>query len=148
MNRAHTPALEGRWLFENRVDGAATMPGRVYRELRASNRRSRQENAERRRRSELLPSARRRQPDQRQETQGCGDDGSAEDAELDGVRSSAMNRAAMMDMPRFPSKEPPSGREGVNMAFYKGKNGVDATSSPAHLQDIAQLAGGHLLARL
>ncbi|MDT4786871.1 hypothetical protein FQZ97_192350 [compost metagenome] len=57
----------------------------------------------------------------------------------------------MMDMPQVPSKEPPSGSEGVNMAeFYKGKSGVDATrtngardtregtSLPAQLQDIAQ----------
>jgi hypothetical protein len=26
MNRAHTPALEGRWLFENRVDGLLVFP--------------------------------------------------------------------------------------------------------------------------
>jgi len=36
----------------------------------------------------------------------------------------------MMDMPRAPLKEPPSGSEGVNMAeFYKGKVGVDATQN-------------------
>lgn len=41
MNCAHAPAIEGQWLFEHREDGLL-LCRRVYRELRAGNRRSRQ----------------------------------------------------------------------------------------------------------
>lgn len=107
MNCAHAPAIEGRWLFEHREDGLLECR-RVYRELRgrgsasccgvgvltitavgpagtqigkgpASSMNPPTERAG-------LPSARRRQQGQCQETQGCRDDGSAENAELDGVQ--------------------------------------------------------------